>query len=143
VIDAEQVAHTRVEGGHQRGLATVFGQVTVSRMGYRRPGARNLYPADAVLNLPAGVHSLGLRRLAAVESVRGSFEAAGEAIWRVSGVRIGKRQVEQLAQTAAVDIEAFYAAGRASSAEPDRLLVVSPRSGVHGGLHALPSSIDT
>jgi hypothetical protein len=66
-----------------------------------------------------------VRRLAAVESVRGSFEATGEAIWRVSGTRIGKRQVEQLAQTAAADIEAFYAAGRPSSAEPDRLLVLS------------------
>lgn len=125
VVDAEQVAHTRAEPGHQRGLATVFGQVTVSRMGYRAPGARNLYPADAVLNLPAGLHSLGLRRLAAVESVRGSFQAAGEAIWRASGTRIGKRQVEALAQAAAVDIEAFYAARRPKPAEPDRLLVLS------------------
>jgi hypothetical protein len=47
VVDAEQVAHTRVEGEHQRRLATVFGQVSVSRMAYRAPGARNLYPADA------------------------------------------------------------------------------------------------
>jgi hypothetical protein len=125
VVDAEQVVHTRAEPGHHRGLATVFGQVMVTRMAYRVPGARNLYPADAVLNLPAGLHSHGLRRLAAVESVRGSFEQAAEAIWRASGVRIGKRQVEELAQAAAVDIEAFYAAGRPEAAEPDRLLVLS------------------
>jgi hypothetical protein len=104
---------------------TVFGQVTVARMAYRAFGQRNLYPADAVLSLPMEKHSHGLRRLAAIESVRGSFEQAAEAIWRSCGVRVGKRQVEALAQAAAVDIEAFYAAGRPEGAGPDRLLVLS------------------
>lgn len=73
---------------------------------------RNLHPADAVLNLPVGRHSAGLQRLAAVEAARGSFAGAREAIERASGVRLGKRQVEDLARTAAVDTEAFYAARR-------------------------------
>ncbi len=73
---------------------------------------RNLYPADAVLNLPVGRHSAGLARLAAVEAARGSFADAREAIERATGVRLGKRQVEQLARTAAVDTETFYAARR-------------------------------
>ena len=73
---------------------------------------RNLYPTDAVLNLPAGRHSAGLQRWAAVEAARGSFADAREAIERATGVRLGKRQVEQLAHTAAVDTEAFYAARR-------------------------------
>jgi hypothetical protein len=73
---------------------------------------RNLHPADAVLNLPVGRHSAGLQRLAAVEAARGSFADAREAIERATGVRLGKRQVEDLARTAAVDTEAFYAARR-------------------------------
>lgn len=73
---------------------------------------RNLHPADAVLNLPVGRHSAGLQRLAALEAARGSFADAREAIERASGVRLGKRQVEDLAHTAAVDTEAFYAARR-------------------------------
>jgi hypothetical protein len=124
VADAEQVARTRVERDHRRGLATVFGQVTVSRMAYRALGARNLYPADAVLNLPVGLHWHGLHRLVALESVRGSFETAAEAIWRNTGVRIGKRQVEELAQGAAVDIEAFYTARRLDAADAGQLLVM-------------------
>lgn len=124
VVDAEQVAHTRIEGGHQRGLATVFGQVTVARMAYRAPGGRNLHPADAILNLPAGKHSHGLRRPAARESVRGSFEQASDAIWRTTGVRMGKRQIEQLAQATAVDIEAFYIARRPAPAGAKQLLVM-------------------
>lgn len=67
---------------------------------------RNLHPADAVLNLPVGRHSVGLQRLAAVEAARGSFADAREAIERTSGVRLGKRQVEELARTAAVGTEA-------------------------------------
>ena len=61
-------------------LATVFGEVRVARLAYRGRGHANLYPADAVLNLPAEQHSHGLRRLAAIEAARGSFdEAAGRS----------------------------------------------------------------
>jgi hypothetical protein len=49
---ADGVVRARAERGHQRELTTVFGTVTVTRIGYRAPGAANLYPADAVLNLP-------------------------------------------------------------------------------------------
>ena len=49
-----------VEPDHDRGLATVFGEVEVTRMAYRHRGDPNLYPADAVLNLPAGKYSHGL-----------------------------------------------------------------------------------
>jgi hypothetical protein len=67
-------------------------------MAYRAPNAENLYPADGVLNLPEHKHSHGLRRLAAIESARGSFEQAASAVERSTGVRVGKRQVEQLAR---------------------------------------------
>ena len=47
VTDAEQVARGSVETGHTRALTTVFGEVTVTRLAYRRRGHANLYPADA------------------------------------------------------------------------------------------------
>lgn len=68
---------SRVETGHTRGLATIFGQVTVTRLAYREPGLMNLHPADAVLNLPVERHSHGLRQLAAIEASSRSFHAAG------------------------------------------------------------------
>jgi hypothetical protein len=124
ITDADGVARTRTEHGHQRGLATMLGQVTVTRMAYRRPEAPNLYPMDAALNLPTGKHSHGLRRLAALESTRDSFDHGCDAIERATGVRIGKRQVEALAQAAAVDIEAFYIARRPGPAPDHHLLVM-------------------
>ncbi|MGH9074381.1 MAG: hypothetical protein ACRDZQ_09730 [Acidimicrobiales bacterium] len=110
VIDAEGVAHANVEPGHRRRLSTVVGEVSVGRLAYRHLGASNLHPADAALNLPAELHSHGLRRLAAIESTRGSFDQAAAAIERSTGVSVAKRQVESLTAAAATDVEDFYAA---------------------------------
>ncbi len=83
--------------------------VQVTRCAWRCPGAPNLYPADAVLSLPACRPSRSLAKLAAVEAVRGSFEAAHAAITRRCGPVIGKRQAGQAVVSAARDITGFYA----------------------------------
>ncbi len=80
VVDADGLAHRSVEAGHHRVLATVFGEVTVSRLAYRRRGKANLHPGDAALNLPDERHSHGLRRLAAEAASSGSFDDATAAI---------------------------------------------------------------
>jgi hypothetical protein len=125
VVGDEGVARSRVESGHQRALETVFGTVTVSRLAYRAPGVGNLHPADTALNLPVERHSHGLRRLCALESPRGSFEGAVEAIERQTGVQLGKRQVEELAGLAAMDFEEFYENRRPARGKHSDLLVLS------------------
>ena len=126
VVDDAGVAHGAVEAGHTRTLSSIFGQVDVERMAYRAKGQTNLYPADATLNLPAGKHSHGLRRLAAIEGARGSFDQTVEAIERATGQQLGKRQVEDLAAAAAVDFEAFYTTRRPpTSGDDDDVLVLS------------------
>ncbi|MFF4754921.1 hypothetical protein ACWD5R_43885 [Streptomyces sp. NPDC002514] len=108
VVDAAGVLRSRIERGRNRMLATVFGRVTVVRIAYRGTGVADPQPADAVLNLPDGMHSHGLARLAAIESARGSFADACERINTVTGSGIGHRQVQELAVSAAADIDAFY-----------------------------------
>ena len=95
------------------------------RLAYRHRGAANLYPADAVLNLPEELHSHGLRELAAIESVRGSFKQAKEAIERATSVVVGQRQVESLARAAAVDFGAFYEQEPRPKAEEGEVVVIS------------------
>jgi hypothetical protein len=107
VAGEDGVVRTRAERGRSRPLVTRFGQVTVSRIAYRSPGRPNVHLLDAALNLPEEKHSHGLRKLAAVEAARGSMEAAQAAVARAAGVRIGKRQLEELARRAAADVEAF------------------------------------
>jgi hypothetical protein len=108
VAGEDGVVRTRAEKDRTRPLVTRFGQVTVSRIAYRSPGRPNVHVADAALNLPEEKHSHGLRKLAAVETARGSVEAAQAAVARATGVTIGKRQLEDLARRAAADVEAFY-----------------------------------
>jgi len=125
VSDADQTSHTAVETGHTRRLGTVFGEVTVSRLAYRRRGHHNLYPADAWLNLPTERHSHGLRRLIAAEAARGSYDAARDALVRATGQQLGKRQAEQLAIRAAADFTSFYATRGQPSAQAGDLVVIS------------------
>ncbi|WP_125611929.1 ISKra4 family transposase [Specibacter cremeus] len=132
LTDAAGVTHHRVEAGHQRTLATVFGEVTVDRLAYRAPGQGNLHPADAALNLPAEKHSHGLRRLAATEAARGAFDEACSALTRTTGVVTGKRQVEALTVRAATDFAAFYATHRqpAPAAQSELLVLQVDGKGI-------------
>ena len=124
-VGADGITRNRVETGHHRLLATLFGTVQVTRCAWRRPGAPSLCPADAALSLPACRPSHALARLAAVEAARGSFEAAHAAITRRCGPVIGKRQVEQAVVSAAADIAAFYAARVPVPCTASTLLVIS------------------
>jgi hypothetical protein len=125
---ADGITRSRLETGHHRQLATLFGTVRVTRCAWRRPGAGNLCPADAALSLPASRHSHSLARLAAQEAVRGSFQAAHTAITSRCGPVIGKRQVEQAVVNAAGDIAAFYAARIPVPCTAKTLLVISADS---------------
>ena len=122
------IARTRLETGHGRLLATLFGTVRVTRCAWRKPGAGNYCPADAALSLPAGRHSHSLAELAAIEAARGSFDAAHDAVARRCGPVIGKRQLEQAVTAAAVDIPAFYAARIPQPCTSRTLVVLSADS---------------
>jgi hypothetical protein len=125
VVGSDGVARHYAEPGHARPLATIFGEVSVNRLAYRHKGEANLHPADGALNLPAERYSHGLRRLAAIEASRGSFDDTVEAIDRASGIHVPKRQTETLARRAAVDFDAFYAARTLERAADDDVLVIS------------------
>jgi hypothetical protein len=125
VRDEKGVPRGAIEADHERTLSTVFGEVSVSRIAYRRREHPNLHPADATLNLPEERYSHGLRELAAVESTRGSFAEAKEAIERCTGTALGKRQVEELARRSAVDFEQFYATAERPAAQEDDVIVLS------------------
>src|SRR5882724_4584433 len=49
----------------ERHLETVFGRVPVPRLAYQAPGATDLHPMDAALNLPREMFSHGIRRMVA------------------------------------------------------------------------------
>ena len=113
---------------HERGLQTIFGEVRVSRVGYGADGAESLHPLDAELNLPEELYSLEVRRRTAEEAAKQSFDETVTSLERLTGTTVGKRQVEELVQRAAVDFDAFYAL-RSAKAQPQKstgsILVIS------------------
>jgi hypothetical protein len=126
VTGADGVARTRAERGHARSVVTRLGEVVVRRIGYRSgvAGAGALFPRDGVLGLPPCRYSWQLQRLAVMLARDGAYERAREFVQAATGVRIGKRQLEQFAAGAAADVAAFYAAaapGPAAQPEPGEL----------------------
>lgn len=108
-VDAAGVRHTRCEPGHLRHLVCTLGRLRIHRLAFRAPGTGNLYPADAGLNLPAGLHSWPVAKLAAIESARGSFHDAASALARACDTGVAApAQVRAMAIAAAVDFGAFY-----------------------------------
>jgi len=101
-----------------RDLATVFGSVTVERTGYGAEGEASLRPLDGKLNLPVELYSHELRRQAAEEASKNSFDETVETLEHSTGTKIAKRQVEELVKRAAQDFDAFYETRRQERATP-------------------------
>ena len=109
VTGADGVPRTRAERGHSRRVVTTLGAVRVSRIAYRSgvKGAGSLFPRDAVLNLPPDAYSWQLQRLAEMFCRSVSYGQAHEMVLAATGVRLGKRQLEQITARAAADAEQF------------------------------------
>jgi hypothetical protein len=113
-----------------RTLKSVFGEVSVERLGYSCPGAKSLFPKDASLNLPEDCYSLGVRRLVATEASKGSYDEAIASVKTVTGLDVPKRQAEQLAKSAAQDFETFYANYKVDKCEDDLLVLTMDSKGI-------------
>ena len=125
-VDAGGVQHGRIEPDHARRLSTTVGCVTVRRLAFRAPQRENLYPADAELNLPAGLHSHEVAKMAAIESARGSFADAADALARRCGASVAAPQaVRAMAIAAARDFDGFYDHTAPMMSSDGTLLVLS------------------
>ena len=118
VVDAEGQPRTPKPDLDARNLDIVFGRVRVQRTGYGAKGQSSLHPLDAQLNLPVEVYSHELRRRVAKEASKSAFDETVATLREHTGTAVSKRQVEQLAQRAAQDFDAFYATRRQEGDAP-------------------------
>ena len=91
----------------ESGSKRVCGAVRVARTGESQRGVASLFPRDAQLNLPAHGSSHRLQKRVAAQAVKSSFEGVVNDIETETGVRLGKRQVEQIVYAASQDFDAF------------------------------------
>ena len=119
------VPRRRAERGHARTVVTWFGPVVIRRLAYRAPGAANLHPADAVLNLPARRYSWAVQQAAVRYALAGSYEQAQLWLQDLTGVSIGKQQLEQILAEAARDAPGFYPSRPAAACPAGLPLAIS------------------
>ena len=93
---------------YTRRLITIFGEVSITRMGYGRRGQRWIHPLDAELQLPERVYSYEIQRRLVKAAVQGPFDEAIGLLADLNGIEVPKRSAEQIVLDASVDFEAFY-----------------------------------
>ena len=113
VTGADGVIRNHCRKDCRRDVMSLFGEVSVRRLGYSARGHRSLFVLDGELNLPVDKYSHGLRRRIAEEVAKNSFDEAVASIGKTTGGRVAKRQVEEVSAKIAQDFEAFYERRRA------------------------------
>jgi hypothetical protein len=110
VTGADGDLRRTAEDGQEHARVMIFGQVSTSRIAYRKKGKENLYLQDAELNwASAHSYSAGVEKRAAKAAAMVPFGQAAAQVSAQGAIRLGKRQAEELAIGAAADFEAFYA----------------------------------
>lgn len=110
-----RLAYKRV---HSRPVITLFGEVSVTRVGYGAPGREAIHPLDAELMLPARIWSYECQRRLIRAVICGPFDEAITLTAETTGTTIPKRSTEQLVRDAAADFDSFYAARTGDQVAP-------------------------
>lgn len=105
--ESDPVCHSRrrMDVRHPQ---TIFGEITVDRLGYCHDGQAGVYPLDEQLQLSTRSFSYELQRRGVKAAVQGPFDEAVERIEASTGVRMPKRSAEDIVQKAASDFDVFY-----------------------------------
>jgi hypothetical protein len=131
VVGSDGVKRPHRRNRCQRQLATVFGEVVVSRLGYssKEAGVSALYPGDGQLNLGPDQYSDGLRQRVATTAASVSFGETSQILSATTGSPVGKRQCEELIVKVSEDFDNFYAQRTVESVEASTDLLVITTDG--------------
>jgi len=112
VVNSQGKALSNVKKKTSRQLATLFGEVTVSRIRYASPNEKSAFPLDKKLNLANRKFSDGVAQRVAIEAAKNAFDDTVESINTTTGANIAKRQTLQLVQDIAQDFDSYYLQNR-------------------------------
>src|SRR5712691_1162517 len=125
IIGADDIERTHVRVDCERKLTTLFGDVTVRRLGYSARGNTSLFPLDCELNLPDDQYSHGLSEQANRDVATQAFDNVVADMKRKPGGQVPKRQLEAMAIKGSHDFEAFYVGNEVACSAPGDLLILS------------------
>ena len=116
IVGSDNVVRTHKRSS-KRTLISLFGEVTIDRLGYGARGYDSLFPKDAILNLPVESYSHGIRKLVAQEIAKNPFNEVIQSVKQITGVVIPRTSIEMLVHKAAMDFDAFYSKKMAKETE--------------------------
>ncbi len=108
VVGSDGIERTHKRKNCQRKIMSIFGEVSLKRIGYSSKSGRVLYPLDETLNLPVDKYSHGLRDIVANGSAKESFNDVVSDVNKYTAGKVPKRQTEQLTQRMSADFDSFY-----------------------------------
>ncbi len=108
VTGADGAVRRTAEDGQERTRVMIFGEVTTSRIAYRKKGKENLYPQDAELSWGPRCSSAGVEKRAAEAIAAAPAERAAAQVSAAGAITLGKRQAEEIAVAVAADFDGFY-----------------------------------
>jgi hypothetical protein len=112
VTDCDGDVRGTAEPGRARGRVMVFGEVTTSRIAYRKRGKPDLYPQDGELGWGPRRYSAGVERRVAEAIALAPAGRAAAQVSRQGAATVGKRQAEEISVAFAADFDGFYASRR-------------------------------
>ncbi len=98
-------------------ILTKFGKIVANRFRYEGKECTSIAPFDAHSNLPIMAYSYGIQNCIAREVSLCSYEETIETVRKHIGVRVPKRQAEEIAKSVSSNVEQYY---------KDTMLSVSP-----------------
>jgi hypothetical protein len=104
---------------HTCNYASLFGDVSIQRQGYWAPGQSSVHPLDEALNLPMRSYSYPVQERISKLVARAPYEEAITTLAETTGVKLPKRQAEEIVEEAAADFDAFYKARISQMPPPD------------------------
>lgn len=124
VVSQEGKILNHVRKNTHRNIVSLFGEVTVTRLGYSQRNEASNFMLDKALNLPKDQYSSGLRERIVSEAIKVSFDESVSCIKKTTGGHVPKRQALTLVQDVAQDFTIFYEQNRFSSTEDTSDLLV-------------------
>jgi hypothetical protein len=93
----------------KRSYFSIFGKVPIVRPYFYKKGLGGRNPLDAELGLGADCYSDLVREITDYLGVYNVYHKSGDILWRLLGLNVSSRVIEENMAEDAVDVEAYYA----------------------------------
>lgn len=113
-----------------RNYLSIFGDITIKRAYFWKPGVKGIFPLDAELNLPTRIHSYLLDNWVQQRITEEPYQEAIDSISHLLHLKITKQISQKITVESSEDIEKFYQEKSTFPKEGSKIIVQVDCKGV-------------